>query len=175
MPRTRSVPVPPRTKHPDVAGRREASEVDGLGGHPLDGETGDGCCGGGGRRGPCLWLQRGRNEPLAPSCSPYLYNTPRPRCTWRARSPPASRTPGRPPGCSSPRCPCEERPLVMEKGWTPPQPTPTRSSGSPKIGLRRAPQKWVCKGLPGLCLSHGPAPQICLPPPHAAHPTCARS
>lgn len=33
----------PRTKHPDITGRREASEVDGLGGHPLDGEASDRC------------------------------------------------------------------------------------------------------------------------------------
>lgn len=33
-------PETPLTKHPDITGGCEAAEVDGLGGHPFDGETG---------------------------------------------------------------------------------------------------------------------------------------
>lgn len=33
------------TKHPDIAGSREAAEVDGLGGHPFDWQTGHRGCG----------------------------------------------------------------------------------------------------------------------------------
>lgn len=52
-----------------------------------------------GQRNPCS-DRTGLERAPAPSHSSYLYSTPHPRCTWRARSLPASRTLGRPPGRS---------------------------------------------------------------------------
>lgn len=58
----------------------------------------------------------------------YLYSTPHPRCTWRAQNHPASRTLGRPPGYSSPQCPCKDGTLTGNEGWTI-TPRETSSSG----------------------------------------------